>query len=199
MRTTGDAATAIPAPRSSPEDAEGAAAPAGAARDGRRRLRVAAVVALAVLLVASVVLLVRAAQLNGSPSKDNKALVDAATTGQVVGDVSDTLGRVLSYSPDGADTTAQDARELLGGKAAQQYEQLFSQVRRQVVEQRVTLTTRVVRAGVTELTAHRARVLVFLDQVTERSGQKATTNAAQLSVTAEPHDGHWLITDMKSR
>ena len=56
-----------------------------------------------------------------------------------------------------------------------------------------------VRAGVVELTADRAQLLVFLDQTAQREGQAATTAAAQLSVTAQLRGGHWRITDLKAR
>jgi Mce-associated membrane protein len=68
-----------------------------------------------------------------------------------------------------------------------------------VVEQKLTLTTHVVRAGVTSLKGDTAQLLVFLDQVTEREGKKPTSAAAQLSVTAERRDGNWLITELKAR
>jgi Mce-associated membrane protein len=42
-------------------------------------------------------------------------------------------------------------------------------------------------------------LLVFLDQTAQRAGAAATTAAAQLSVTAEPKNGHWRITVLKAR
>jgi Mce-associated membrane protein len=129
----------------------------------------------------------------------NRALTDTAATEQVTGEISDALGRIFAYTPDGTQTTAQAARDVLDGTAATQYQQLFAQIRQQVSAQRLTLTTRVVRAGVVSLTADRARLLVFLDQTAQRAGGPATSAAAQLAVTARHEGGHWRITDLTAR
>jgi Mce-associated membrane protein len=117
----------------------------------------------------------------------------------VVGDVSSALGKVFSYTPTQTAVTKQAARELLAGKAARQYAELFGQVEKRAAEQNLTLTTHVVRAGVTRLTDRSAHLLVFLDQVAERRGKAPVTAAAQLSVTAELHNGRWQIVGITSR
>ncbi|GAA2132797.1 nuclear transport factor 2 family protein [Kitasatospora kazusensis] len=129
----------------------------------------------------------------------NRALVDTPATTGVIGDVSSALGKVFSYSPADTAATAQAAAQLLDGTAADQYRTLFGQVQQQVAEQKLTLSSRVVRAGVEELTADRAQLLVFLDQTAQRAGRPPTTAAAQLSVTAQLRGGHWRITELKAR
>ncbi|MCM2420555.1 hypothetical protein [Streptomyces sp. RKAG293] len=170
---------------------------------GRRRrvTRAAAIVAglLAVLLLTGVGLLIRTSRLTDPGATSNTALTDTGATSRVIGDVSNTLGKVFSYTPEDTQATELAARELLAGTAAGQYEALFGQVKQQVAAQKLTLTTHVVRAGVSRLDGDRAQLLVFLDQTAERKGKKATTAAAQLSVTARFHDGHWQITDITSR
>jgi Mce-associated membrane protein len=52
---------------------------------------------------------------------------------------------------------------------------------------------------VTRLTGNSARLLVFLDQVSQRQGAAPATAPAQLSVTAELADGRWRIVDIASR
>ncbi|MET9800510.1 hypothetical protein [Streptomyces sp. NPDC006368] len=141
----------------------------------------------------------RTQELTGGQATTNRALADTEATSRVVGDVSGALGRVFSYTPRDTATPRQAARQLLAGKAARQYETLFAQVEQRAAEQRLTLTTHVVRAGVTRLTARDAHVLVFLDQVAERTGKPPTTTAAQLSVTAQLRDGRWRIVDITSR
>lgn len=152
-----------------------------------------------VALAASVTLLVGAARLTGSEAAKNKALTDAAATSRVSGEVGDALARIFSYTPDGVARTEQDAKDVLDGKAARQYESLFGQVREQVAEQKLTLATRVVSSGVTSLRGDRARLLFFLDQTTTREGRKPTTAAAQLSVSAERRDGDWRIVGITAR
>lgn len=154
---------------------------------------------IAVLVAVSSLLLVLAQGLGDSPSASNRALTDSAATSEVLDEVSTAVGRVFTYDPATLARTRQDARSLLAGQAAKEYDGLFAQVQQRVGEQQLTLTTRVARAGVRALTASRAELLLFLDQTSERRGQKATTVAAQLSVTAELDGGHWRITAIKAR
>ncbi|CAG7630927.1 hypothetical protein [Actinacidiphila bryophytorum] len=162
-------------------------------------LRAAAVAGIALLLLAGGGLGYAAQQLKDPGAARNHALTDTEATSRLTGDVSDALSRIFAYTPDDTQTTAQAARDLLEGAAAQQYQTLFTQIRQQVADQRLTLSTRVVRAGVVSLTGDRARLLVFLDQTAQRAGDTATTAAAQLSVSAHLVGGHWRISDLKAR
>ncbi|GAA2583252.1 hypothetical protein SMC26_22485 [Actinomadura fulvescens] len=157
------------------------------------RFAVAAVVAV----VAVVLLFLRG---SGGEESPNRALTDADATTKAVGDVSNTLTRVFTYSAQDTATAERAAAESLSGRAATEYRRLFAEVKRQAPADGLALKTRVVRAGLVSLTGDKAQLLVFLDQVTTRSGKPAgTTAAAQLSVTAELKDGLWRITDLKSR
>jgi Mce-associated membrane protein len=205
---TGEAAD-VGAADAEAETAVGVEAAAPAAPGRLRRLlrraarwprrRVAAVAVLLAAVLASGGLLYAAAQLRDPAATGNRALTDTAPTDQVTGDVSNALTRVFAYTPDDTQSTAQAARDVLAGHAATQYQSLFAQIREQVASQRLTLTTRVVRAGVVSLTGHRARLLVFLDQTAQRAGGAATSAAAQLSVTAQYSGGHWRITELTAR
>ncbi|WNI21166.1 hypothetical protein [Streptomyces sp. ITFR-16] len=166
---------------------------------GRRWPRVVAGVLVVVLLAAGGAFHVAGRQLRDTPATSNRALTDSAATTQVAGDVTSALGKVFSYSPGETAATKESAKRLLAGRALQQYAALFGQVEKQSTEQKLTLTTHVVRAGVTRLTPDSAHLLVFLDQVYERKGRPASTAAAQLSVTAQLREGHWTITDITSR
>ncbi|CAM5474129.1 hypothetical protein SBADM41S_08483 [Streptomyces badius] len=132
---------------------------------------------------------------SGPPSKD--AATTSRTT-RVTGDVSSALSKVFSYGPGATAATRAAAKEVLAGKALQQYAALFGQVERQSADQKLTLTTEVVRAGVTRLTDDSAHLLVFLDQVHERRGRTPTTASAQLTVVAELRDGRWWIVEIGS-
>ncbi|MFG2669524.1 hypothetical protein [Streptomyces sp. NPDC048445] len=171
-------------------------APPGA---GHRRLRLVAWTLVAALLVAGGGLFVMGRQLRDTPATSNAALTDSEATTRVAGDVTNALGKVFSYSPSATAVTKESAKQLLAGKALQQYAALFGQVEKQAAEQKLTLTTHVVRAGVTRLTDDSAHLLVFLDQVYERRGKTASTAAAQLSVTAQLRDGRWTIVEITSR
>ncbi|SHN33270.1 hypothetical protein [Actinacidiphila paucisporea] len=165
-------------------------------RDPRRA---AAVAVIAALVLAGGGFGYAAQQLKDPGAARNHALTDTAATSRLTGDVSDALSRIFAYTPDDTESTAQAAHDLLEGAAARQYQQLFTQIRQQVADQRLTLTTRVVRAGVVSLTGDRARLLVFLDQTAQRAGATATSAAAQLSVSAHLVGGHWRINDLKAR
>ncbi len=130
----------------------------------------------------------------------NRALTDAETTSVVIGDVSNGLSKIFSYAPDSTATTEQAAADVLGGAAANQYRTLFAQVKEHAAAERLTLTTHVVRAGVTRLSGDTAQLLVFLDQVIVRKDRpKGTSAAAQLSVTARLESGHWRIVEIHAR
>lgn len=166
---------------------------------GRRRLRLVAGVLVVALLVAGGGLFAMGRQLRDTPASSNTALTDSEGTTRVAGDVTNALGKVFSYSPSATAVTKESAKQLLAGKALQQYAALFGQVEKQAADQKLTLTTHVVRAGVTRLTHDSAHLLVFLDQVYERKGKAASTAAAQLSVTAQLRDGRWTIVEITSR
>jgi Mce-associated membrane protein len=178
----------------------GSAADGGTGTAARRRWPLRAGWALVALLCAAgAVMLTAAHRTTDHAAGGNRALTDAAATQQVIGEVSDGLGRIFSYSPGTLDQTRQAAGQVLTGKAAQQYATLFAQVQRQVPTQHLTLTSHVVRAGVSRLTGTTAHLVVFLDQTSQRTGGKTAEAAAQISVTAEQHGGHWQITDITTR
>ncbi|MFI6892778.1 hypothetical protein ACIBM4_01515 [Streptomyces sp. NPDC050256] len=165
----------------------------------RRWPRVLAGVLVVVLLAAGGAFYVAGRQLRDTPATSNKALTDSAATTQVAGDVTNALGKVFSYGPGDTAATKASAQQLLAGKALQQYAALFGQVEKQAADQKLTLTTHVVRAGVTRLTPDSAHLLVFMDQVYERRGKAASTAAAQLSVTAQLREGRWTIVEIDAR
>ncbi|MFJ8809623.1 hypothetical protein [Streptomyces sp. NPDC102490] len=168
------------------------------------RLRRAALAATAAALVLGGCGFFYAAhQVRSQAPAQNHALTDTEATTRVAGEVGDALARIFSYTPDGTAAAERSATTVLDGRAARQYETLFARVRDDLAEQRVTLSTRAVRTGVIELDGDRARLLVFLDQTSHRGEDKAkgkaTTAAAQLTVTARLDDDRWRIVDIKAR
>ncbi|MFI5566776.1 hypothetical protein ACIA6T_05240 [Streptomyces sp. NPDC051740] len=194
-----------------PVEEEGGQEPGSAADapDGERARRPPGGRLRRAVLVAAVVALVLggcgffhgAHQLRSAASARNHALTDTGATTRVAGDVGNALARVFSYTPDGTAAAERSARTVLDGRAARQYATLFEQVRDDLTEQRVTLSTRAVRTGVVELDGDEARLLVFLDQTSHKGGGKdgVTTAAAQLTVTARFEDDRWRIVDIKAR
>lgn len=191
---------AAPAGKAAVPSGEAAASSEESAAPSTSRLRRAlTLVCVLALLLGGAGLLFQARQLTTTPATANRALTDASDTTRVIGDVSNTLGKVFSYAAQDTSATEQAAKELLGGRAATQYAALFGELRQRAADQKLSLTTHVVRAGVTRLTHDRAELLVFLDQRAQRDKGAATTAAAQLSVTAQLDNGHWQITDIRAR
>lgn len=178
-------------------DGTGRTGTADAVDASRRRWpRVLGALLAVALIAAGGALYAEGRQLRDTPATANLALTDAEATARVTGDVSSALGKIFSYGPGSTAATRAAAKEVLAGKALQQYAALFGQVERQSADQKLTLTTEVVRAGVTRLTGSGAHLLVFLDQVYERRGRAPTTASAQLTVTAELRDGRWWIVEI---
>ncbi|MEW2389998.1 hypothetical protein AB0933_16775 [Streptomyces venezuelae] len=161
--------------------------------------RIVLALVLAALLLTGGTLLVLTVRATDTSATDNHALTDGERTRRVVADVSDALAGIFTYAPDDLAATERRAHDVLRGKAAEDYRALFGKLRQRAGKQELSLTTQVVRAGTVELTADRARLLVFLDQRAERKGDKATTAAAQLSVTARLVGDRWTITDITAR
>ncbi|MGC0382417.1 hypothetical protein [Streptomyces sp. SAI-129] len=192
---TGDA-PAEPEP-AEPEAAGDTPAEKGATHGRLRRAALAATAA--VLVLGGCGFFYAAHQLRSQAPARNHALTDTEATTRVAGDVGEALARIFSYTPDGTAAARRSASTVLDGRAARQYETLFARVRDDLAEQRVTLSTRAVRTGVIELDGDRARLLVFLDQTSHRDKGKASTAAAQLTVTARLDDDRWRIVDIKAR
>jgi Mce-associated membrane protein len=168
-------------------------------RGARGPLALSLVLTVALVLVGAASA-VGTERLRDDPVVANRALVDNTATTLVIGEVGDALTRVLSYSYTNTAATEQAAGDVLAGTAYRQYKALFPQVVQQAPAQELTVTTRVVRAGVIRLSGDTAQLLVFLDQLVSRRGQPTgTVAAAQLSITAQRREGHWRITDIQAR
>jgi Mce-associated membrane protein len=150
------------------------------------------------LVIAGAGLLAAAAGLRGGPAAADRALTDRAATSQVIAAVSADVSEIYSYSYTDIPGTIAAAARVLTGQAAVQYRELSPGLRNAVSE-RLTLATRVVRAGVITLTGNTALLLIFLDQTATRADTKGSAVAAQLVVTAEFSGGRWRIASIEAR
>lgn len=131
-------------------------------------------------------------------SAHNRAVVDKAATATVTKSVSASLVRVLSYDHSDPAATEKAADEVLAGDARKEYDTLYAALKERAPGQKLVLSAQVEAAGVKELTDDSAKLLVFLDQSSQRAGDKeASIAAAQLAVTAKKVDGNWKITGLK--
>ncbi|MGJ9422541.1 hypothetical protein [Aeromicrobium sp. CF3.5] len=153
--------------------------------------------AAALLVAVGAVGWVKTVDLRSSDSADNMAVVDATATAQVQSEVSQALTQVLTYSYEDPEATEAAADALLAGDARTEYDTLFAELQRRAPDQELVLSAQVQVAAVEELSGDEARLLVFLDQSSQRAADdEASVSAAQLSVGAERIDGAWKITGL---
>ncbi|MGP4022250.1 hypothetical protein [Actinomadura sp. 3N407] len=133
----------------------------------------------------------------GSPAA-NRALLDEAATKKVVADVSAKIARIFTYTHTDPAATERAAKEVLTGDATGEYHELFGLVKKNAPVMRLSLTTKVAKAGLIKLTDGTAVLLVMLDQTTTRDGERTGPPvAAQLIVTARNDQG-WRISDLRA-
>ncbi|TDB79878.1 hypothetical protein E1264_34865 [Actinomadura sp. KC216] len=137
----------------------------------------------------------------GSPAA-NRALVDRGRTGEVIADVSADVARIFTYTHADPAATERAARDALTGRATADHRRLFGLVKQNAPVMRLSLTTKVAKAGLIELTRDgtAAVLLVVLDQTATRGGRPTGPPvAAQLIVTARHDDRHgWRISDLRA-
>jgi Mce-associated membrane protein len=126
------------------------------------------------------------------------ALVDAATTSAVNGQVREAVEKSFSYNFADVESTEKAARELLTGKALCQYNAVFGPVKEVAPQQKLVVTVRVVSSAVSSLKGDHATVLVFADQVTTRTtDNQSGGGTAMLRVSAVDDGGRWKIDNME--
>lgn len=148
-----------------------------------RRLLVVCVVLIVVLGGFAAWASAKAGALRSDAAAHNSALADAGRTSEVKGEVSGAVNALFSYDYAHPGKNARAAGKLLSGRAVDQHRKLLAQVRAQAVEQRLVLTTTVTDSAVSSLEGDRARVLLFADQHSARTG--ASGGAAAKSDTKD--------------
>lgn len=161
-----------------------------------RRLVLALVAALVVFTGVAV-----AAGITAAPASDddtaNTALTDAAATSDLLGQVNSAVETVFSFDFTDTAKTQAAAQNLLQGRAVEQYNQLFQQVRQLAPAQKLVLTTTIRATSVTMLKGGQAQLLVLADQRSTRGDTDQTSNAAaQLTVAAVKVGDSWKISDL---
>jgi Mce-associated membrane protein len=158
----------------------------------------AAVAVIAAMLAVGAVGWWMSFDLRSTSAALNGAIIDAKTTAQVQAEVSKGLTEVLSYDYADPGRTTSVLDSVLKGDARKEYDTLFAALQKNAPGQQLVLTATVQGAAVRELEGDTAKLLVFLDQSSQRATDKeASVSAAQLSVTARRTNGAWLITKLK--
>ncbi len=170
----------------------------------RRPVPVPALVGALVLLVGlAVFCAVENAEVRGTPSAQNTALVDIGTTAQVSQQVTAALKTIYSFDYTRLDQNEAAARAVITPAFAGQFDQLFRQVRELAPQQQAVVSATVNLVGVRSINGDTATLLVFLDQQATRAqaggGPQQLAAAGRLTVTAQLVDGTWKIAAVDPR
>ncbi|HPX38031.1 MAG TPA: hypothetical protein PLH92_11395 [Mycobacterium sp.] len=151
----------------------------------RERLREYALPGVALLLVIAGIWL----------SWDTSSRRDAERAGQdAMQAAGDSIVAMLSYQPDTAEASLNDARTRLTGKFLDDYTQLIQTVVVPGAKQdRITAAAKVPAISVVSADEDHAVVLAFVDQTLAEGTKPATLTTSSVRVSLEKVDGHWLI------
>ncbi|MFL6141518.1 MAG: hypothetical protein ACJ72N_06570 [Labedaea sp.] len=116
--------------------------------------------------------------------QDNLAFVDAAATQTVVEEASSALAAVFSYDYRKLDDGLQVARARGTDAYLTQHTELLNKLRPTATKQKQTATAKVVAAGVRELHADTAKLVLYYDQTITRADTNKTA-AAGLAATVD--------------
>lgn len=149
----------------------------------------------AALTAFSVVAYVQGQDRRADSAGHNTALADTARTSEVKGVVDEAVQGIFSYDHTNPARSEAAAKTSLTGAAVGQYRAMIAPVREQGPAQKLVLTTTVTDSGVEVVDGDRARVLVFADQSSTRTGKGGGTTvaAAMFAVDAVRRDGTWRI------
>ncbi|MEV4144474.1 hypothetical protein AB0J40_12445 [Amycolatopsis sp. NPDC049691] len=126
----------------------------------------------------------------------NTALSDAAGSTEVIGQATQAVEQVFSYTYTDLPKTERAMNSWLTGRAVEQYQALYGQLKTQAAQQKLTLQTTVRTIGVVSLQGDRAELLAFLDQRAVREGTATpSTGGGQLKIVAERAGGTWKVSD----
>lgn len=127
----------------------------------------------------------------------NTALSDPARTSEVKGQAERAVNALFSYDQADPGTAKKAAARLLTGKAVAQHRALLAPVLAQAEKQKTVVTTTVTDSAVQRIEGDRARVLVFADQSSAGTADKAKAAAnyggAMLAVDLVERAGTWKV------
>lgn len=186
-----------------PQPAEDADAASPEQKARRKKFILAGALILVGLLLAGLAVFFKVKQNEVDSSTSNAALLDMAKTAQVQQDVSAAVESLFSYDFNDLAKTKKAANDVLVTDTARdKYNKEFAEVERLAPQQKMVVTVKVTRTATILIDGDRAKVLVFVDQTSIRTGgdPKAANNkvagGSQLSVTAQLKDGKWKIADL---
>lgn len=107
---------------------------------------------------------------------------------------SESIVAILSYQPDTAEKTLNDARGRLSGQFLDAYTQLIQTVVVPAAKKdRISAVAKVPAVSVMSAESGRAVLLAFVDQTMSEGAKPPTLTTSSVRVTMEKVDDHWLI------
>lgn len=199
--------------RQEPPKRDGAAAPAGTTRGGRRHLSPLLILGVLTVLLGAFAGFAqsRATALRDDPVRGNTALTDLARTSEIKGQTAKAVASLFSYDHAKPDAFASASKTLLTGKAVTQHRALFGEVLAQAEKQKTVVTTTVTDSAVERIDGDRARVLIYADQSsvstagTEKQAPQGQAPQSQVpqdqgvyagamfALDLVARDGRWLV------
>ncbi len=128
-------------------------------------------------------------------SWDTSSRRDAQRSGEeAMAAARDSIVAMLSYQPDTAEQTLNDARSRLTGQFLDAYNQLIQTVVVPTAKKdRITAAAKVPAISVMSAQDDRAVMLAFVDQTLSDGAKPPTVTTSSVRVSMEKVDDHWLI------
>jgi hypothetical protein len=165
-----------------------------------------AVLAMALLVVAVVAAGVgffswtKAQQADHARPTGDIAFVDRVATAEVKDQVSKAIEAIYSYDSAQLDQSENRALSFITGSYTDEFKGNFATVRQLGPQEKASLVSTVVGAGVESLTESRATLLVMVNQVGHRGDNPQPLRAAvRLNVTAQKVDGQWKVSGVNQK
>lgn len=189
------------------QDLVGAAAPGTpparlrTARAGKSRRRLsskATYILAAGLVVLAAAFTTGAVFARMAEGTENTALLDVKQTQQVKKAMKSAAEQLFSFDYRNIDKTEQAAKDLLANKQVQKkYSTLIDEVKRLAPKQKIVVTVTATEAAVVRMQDDSAKVMVYVDQTSTRTGSKETSaGGAALWLQTELRDGKWKVVGM---
>ncbi|MBO0878754.1 MAG: hypothetical protein J2P19_35790 [Pseudonocardia sp.] len=195
-RVPGQAAT-----EAGPDDAPADTPPRPA--EGTSRPMVVVLALLLVTIVAAAAAYIcwsKARDVEAARPAGNLAFVDKAATSEVHDQVSQAVEAIYSYDYSRLNQDEQRALSFITGGYADEFKQNFAKVRELGPQQKASLASTVVEAGVVRITDRKATLLLMVNQVGHRADSAAPLKASvRMAVTAERVDGQWKVSGINQR
>ncbi len=133
-----------------------------------------------------------------TPTAARPVVTGDIEAGTAVATAAQDVARIFTTSWQQYDAHVAAVTPLMTGAMAGRYRHTAAPVRRQVLAEHTTTTTKVAGSGVVRATPDEVLALVFLDQRVKSAGSPATYTARRTLVTMVRGDRGWLVDNVQT-